>query len=249
MSSADTIYQLVQDDVKRPDKQAVIWRRIHRSILKMHRKDFWFKDLVEQIYVFDVPNTVALNQPIVGGANSLFMNFFGGANATLNIQQLDTTKLLRFRKIDYLRKWMTVSPYGTAILDPITGRQGTVQGGDLTERSPAFMDDGYGTDLQDTYYGSGTDININSSTPISQVFLGYLSDPKVNLGCNSLVQFQDIVSWIADNYSSLICCDVKRFLFSDIGKMDVELKGAEREYQEELVVFLTSAVNLSKKKG
>jgi hypothetical protein len=249
MSAVDTIYQLVQDDVKRPDKQGIIWRRIHRSILKMHNKDFWYKDLIEQIYQFDVDSTAAGNQNNVTGANSLFMNFFGGGNATLNVQQLDTTRLIRYRKVDYIRKWMTVSPYGTAILDPITGRQGTVAGGDLVEVSPKFMDDGYGYDRQDTFYGSGTDININSSTPLSQVYIGYLSNPKVNLGCTTLEQFQDYESWIADNYMALIACDVKRFLFADIGKLEAELKGAQMEYQEELIAFLTSAVNLSTRKG
>lgn len=249
MSGVDTIYQMVQDDVKRPDKQGNIWRRIHRSILKHHRKDFWFKDLIEQIYQFNVSNTAAVNQVPILGANSLFMNFFGGGNATLNVQQVDTTELIRYRKVDYLRKWMTVSPYGTPILDPITGRQGTVEGGDLLERSPKFMDDGYGMDLQNSFYASGTDININSSTPLSQVYIGYFSDPKVSLDCNTLATFRDYISWIADAYPTLICCDVKKYVFADIGKNESELKGAAGEYQEELQAFLTSAVNASTRKG
>lgn len=250
MSGVDVIYTLIYDDVKRPDKQGIIWRRIHRSILKMHRKDFWFRDLVEQMYQFDVPNSAAaLTQPPVTGANSLFMNWFGGANSNLNVQQLDTANLVRYRKVDYMRKWMTVSPYGTAIIDPVTGRQGTVQGGDLTECSPSALDDGYGYDKQDVFYGSGTVININSSTPLNKVFIGYLSEPKVNLSCATLAQFQDYISWIADNYPTLIACDVKRYIFSDIGKNEQELKGAEREYQEELIAFMTSAVTCSTKKG
>lgn len=250
MSGVDVIYQLIQDDVKRPDKQAIIRRRIHRSILKMHRKDFWFKDLVEQIYQFDVAGTAAANQQVVlPGAQGLFMNWFGAVNSTLNVQQLDTTNLVRYRKVDYMKKWMTVSPYGTAILDPITGRQGTVQGGELTECSPNNLNDGYGFDRQNVYYGSGTVININSDTPLSQVYIGYLSDPKVNLANTTDATFQDYQSWIADSYPTLICCDVKRFLFSDIGKNEQELKGAQGEYQEELMAFLTSAVNCSTKKG
>lgn len=249
MSGVDVIYQLIQDDVKRPDKKAVIQRRIHRSIFKMHNKDFWFKDLIEQIYVFDNPTSAAANQAIQPGANGLFMNWFGGADSTLNVQQVDTAKLVRFRKVDYIKKWMTVSPYGTAIIDPITGRQGTVQGGDLTEVSPKFLNDGYGYDLQDVFYGSGTVININSSTPLGQVYIGYLAQPRVNMSCVSDAQFQDYISWIADEHPTLIVTDVKKWIFSDIGKSDQELKGANAEYQEELTAFMTSAINLSTKKG
>lgn len=249
MSAVDTIYQLVQDDVKRPDKQGVIWRRIHRSILKHHNKDFWFKDLIEQIYVFSVPGTSAYNGPNVTGINSLFMNYFGAANATLNVQQIAIEDLIRFKKVDYMRKWMTVSPYGTAILDPTTGRLGTLQGGELLERSPKFTNDGYDYDIQDTFYGSGDRISINSSTPLSQVYIGYLSNPKVNLGCITLKQFQDVDSWIANDYQALIACDVKTWLFGDIGKTEMEMKSAKTEYSEELLAFLTSNVNLSTKKG
>lgn len=250
MSGVDTIYQLVQDDVKRPDKQGQIWRRIHRSILKMHRKDFWRKDIIEQIYQFDVANSsAAASQPLVSGANALFMNWFGGSNFNLNIQQIDTENLVRYRKIEYIKKWVTVDPYGLAILDPITGQQGTVQGGELTERNPAFAGDAYGYDIQDIFYGAGQEIIINSSTPLSQVFLGYFSNPKVNPSCATLAEFQDYISWIADEYPALISCDVKRFIFSDIGKNEQELKGAQAEYQEELLAFMTSAINVSTSKG
>jgi hypothetical protein len=248
MSGVDTIYTMVQDDVKRPDKQAQIWRRIHRSILKHHRMDRWFNDLIEQIFNFDVANSSAL-QGTLPGAQGLFMNYFGAANPTLNVQQIDTSELIRFRKIDYLRKWMTVSPYGTAILDPITGRQGTVEGGDLTERSPSFTQDGYGFDTQDTFYASGGIIQINSSTPLNKVFIGYLTDPLVNLSCATLAQFQTYNSWIADNYPGMIVCDVKTFIFSDIGKNESEIKGARGEYEEEKMAFLANNINLSTKKG
>lgn len=245
MSGIDTVYTLVQDQIKRADKQAQIWRRIHRSILKHHRIDQWKKDLVEQIYTFDVVNTVAANIPIAAGANALFMNSFYGSNNALNIQVIDTTQLIRFRMINYLRKWMTVDQYGVAILDPFTGQQGTTQGGELREKNADSLSDSYGFNIENVYYLSGTDIKINSSTPLNQVYFGYFKDPKVTLDCNSLLAFQTYESFIVDDYPGVIVADVCKYMFGQIGKLEAELKLAQEEYQNEIATLQANCVRCS----
>lgn len=79
------VEQQVIDDTGRPDKaqldtngSSIIMRRIRRAVLKMHRIDFWKKDFVEQLYVF---------------------------NASGMIQAIDTALLPRLRAVSYIRKW------------------------------------------------------------------------------------------------------------------------------------------------
>lgn len=219
LTGIDLIYQLIVDDTGRGDLQEAIWRKIHRSALNWHRCDDWKRDFVEDVYVFEqdgtaVPSTI----PPVTGSNALFMNWAGQVQNAINVQQIDISQLRGFRKIGYLRKWQTVTPTGTQIYDPTTGQQGTVQGGDLVERSPDSMFDGYGYDKTDTFYRSGNLINISSSTPLDKVFIGYFVDPVLNLGCQTLQDFQTYSSWIIDNYPDLIVYDVVNKIFTDIGK-------------------------------
>lgn len=244
----DTVYQFVIDDTGRPDKEEIIWRRIHRSILNHHRMDQWKDDFIEKIYNFGIPNTAAANQPPITGANALFMNTFGGANPTLNVQVLDIDDLKRFRKVGYLRKWQTVNNYGLPIIDPITGRQGTVANGDLLEANADSMFDGYGFDKQDVYYRSGNEIKVNSSTPLNQLYLGYFSDPLTVQGCTTLEEFHQYDSWIANDFPSLIASDVKKKIFSDIGKTD-EMKTAQDEYVQVLATLTANKVMTSTRKG
>src|SRR5258708_5205624 len=100
MSAAniELVYTLVQDDVRRPDLQARIWRRIHRSILNYHHMDTWRRDLEEQIYTFAIPNS-SVPAPVVTGSNALFMNTFGAQNPNINVQVVQCADLIRFRYI------------------------------------------------------------------------------------------------------------------------------------------------------
>lgn len=215
------VYQLVQDDVRRPDLQDKIWRNIHRAALAWHRADDWKRDLKEQEYVFDQEGTQVPEQlQNITGADSLFMNWAGQLQSTVNVQVIDLADLPRFRKFTYVKKWMTVTPYGTAIMDPVTGRQGTMQGGELLERNPDSMFDGYGYDATDKYYRSGEQVNVCASTPLSKVYIGWFQDPKLNLGCTTQEEFEDYESWIIDNYPDLIATSVKAKIFTDTGKVE-----------------------------
>lgn len=221
LTGIELVYQLVQDDVRRPDLQDKIWRRIHRAALTWHRADEWKRDFIETVYNFDVEDTAVPNQiPPVTGANALFLNWAGQVQSTINVQVLQLDQLPEFRKIGYLRKYITVTPYGTAVYDPTTGQQGTVQGGDLTERGVDSMFDGYGFDKTNVFYRSGNAINISSSTPLNKVYIGYFKDPKLTLGCTTQAEFETYDSWIIDNYSDLIVADVKAKMFSDTGKVE-----------------------------
>lgn len=225
-----TIYLLIQDSVRRPDRQAVIWRKIHEAILAAHRIDQWKQDLVEQIYQFDIANNAAANQVIQPGINGQFMNWFGNPLQSTNVQQINLLAFPRFRKVNYLRKFANTTNWGAAIYDPTNGQIGTVQGGDLTERNPDSLYDGYGFDVQNTYYRSGDVININSSTPLNSVYFGWFRDPIVNLGCNDAAAFANCESWVADKYPSLISTMVITQMYGILGKPSDEIKMAVANY-------------------
>lgn len=244
MSAIDDVYTLVQDGVKRPDLQAIIWRRIHRSILNYHHMDMWGRDLEEQIYIFATPNTAVPAQQVVTGSNALFMNNFGAQYPTINVQIIKLSDLIKFKYVKYIRKWMTVDQYGLAIIDPTTGRQGTVQGGDLIEKGADSMFDGYGYDKTDCWYKSGDSIRVGTSTPLSQVAIGYYKNPYVNLACNDLLTFQKYDSWIVDKYPDLLVSDVKARIFTDIGKTEEATTITKQggELQQEIMRLQTNEV-------
>jgi hypothetical protein len=231
----ERINNFIQDDVKRPDLQSVIDRRIQRALLKFHRKDNWKKDLIECRYVFPTANSAVVVQEITGG-NSLFMNSMQQVGQ-LYIQQIDKEQLTRVRQFMYIRKWITADENGLAIFDPQSGTLGTSAGGDLTERSPDRMFDGYGGDLNDVFYESGQFVNIRSSTPLSQVFIGYFSDPVVEPAAN-------IASWIATMYPMLIAAEVAWRVFLSIGKNE-EAGGAKQERDEELLNLQGNNIRLA----
>ena len=231
----ERIYAFIQDDVKRPDLQDVIGRRIQRALLKYHRKDNWKKDLIECRYIFPTPNSAIVVQEITGG-NSLFMNSMQQVGQ-LYVQQIDKEQLTRVRQFMYIRKWITVDQNGLAVQDPVSGVIGTSAGGDLTERSPDRMFDGYGGDLNDVFYESGQHVNIRSSTPLSQVFIGYFSDPVVE-------PVTSIASWIATMYPQLIAAEVAYRVFLSIGKNE-EAGGAKAEVADELLNLQGNNIRLA----
>lgn len=245
MSGIDTIYTLVQDGLKRPDLQQRVWRRIHRSILKHHQIDQWKRDRFDQIYNFSPPNSAAAYNTVQAGINGLFMNWFGNVQFGNNVQAIDLTTLVRYRKMSYIRKWMTQDSYGNPIQDPTTGQVGSLQGGDLREVNSDSLFDGYGYDKFNVYYRVGDEIQIRSDTPLTQCFLGYFQNPVVNLGCSTEEEFQTYNSWIADNYPGLIISDSLKQLFISIGKPEIEAKGTAMEYAEELAAFTASEVTVS----
>lgn len=242
-----TPYEIIKgyilDDVKRPDLAVAddtglseIDRRIQRALLKYHRKDNWKADLIEQKYVFAIEQS-AVPTTIVTGAESLFMNQFGSIANGVFIQQVNIRFLTRYRQTQYLRKWATVNAFGSAILDPASGTQGTVANGDFTERSPDRMFDGYGGDINDVMYRSGDFINLRSSTPLNEVYIGYFSDPL-------LTPITSISSWIAEKYPSLISAEVSARIFKITGK-DQESKDATMDVAAELLILEQNNVRLA----
>lgn len=258
MSTAtmSAVLQSVLDDTKRPDMISILERRILRAARLWHRKDRWKRDIIETLYIFANSVTALVpNQPVATGANSLFLNNLASPQLSTNVQQIDTLLLPRFRNLWYLRKWVTLDQYGQAVIDPTTGLPGTVQNGDLFERSADAMFDGYGYDLRDVYYRSGTNITINSSTPLAQVYLGYYCDPILDFTnidttaniTNGLVTWNNnTVSWIIDNYPDLIAAVVKAQIFNDIGK-DEEKRGAQVEATEQALVLYGENIRLGER--
>jgi hypothetical protein len=148
----ETINSYIGDDLKRPDKQAEINRRIQRAITKFHRKDFFKKDLVVAPYLFTEKK---------------------------NIQVMDLSKLVRCRALLFVRRWSDIDENGSTIQDPTTLRIGTLQNGDFEEiTSDKFMD-GYGFDKQDVLYRAGNAVYLNSSIPFEKAMIGYFSDPLI----------------------------------------------------------------------
>jgi hypothetical protein len=79
------VEQILTDDTGRSEmaivdanSSSLFQRRIRRAVLAMHRIDFWLRDFVEQIYLFD---------------------------SSAMIQMIDEAYLPRMRAIGYLRKW------------------------------------------------------------------------------------------------------------------------------------------------
>lgn len=228
MTPYETINQYILDDVGRPDMQSIIDRRIQRSLMNHHRMERFQKDLVEQIYVFTPPETMAsLYTP--EGSNSLFLTNANPVNKNY-VQQIDKRLLTRWRLFIYLNKFNTIDPLGN----------GSGISGEITEKNPDSMFNAYGGQLEDVYYESGDYINIRASHALNQVFMGYISDPLIE-------PVASIYSWVAKDWPSVIAADVKRRIFGDIGKQD-EQKSAEIEYKEQLLLFLGNNVKISSRK-
>lgn len=162
---------------------------------------------------------------------------FENPSVPAQIQQLDTALLVRFRKFSYVRKWQTVDSQGNAIINPNTGLLGTAASGDIVERALDRMFDGYGGDVDDIMYWSGHKCMIRSSTPIYQVFIGYYTTPLVTPA-------DTMISWILDEYPSLIAAEVKKRVFKDIGK-DQEAADARQEVNEEILILQANNIRLT----
>ena len=213
MAAYDKALQYILDDTRRPDLQTSMIRRIQRAVTKFHLMDHYKRDLVEQRYVFENPSVPAA------------------------IQVLDTALLARFRKFMYVRKWATVDSQGNVITNPNTGLIGSATSGDIVEKSPDRMFDGYGGDLDDVMYWSGNRCMIRSSTPIYQVFIGYFTYPLVEPATN-------MVSWILDEYPGLIAAEVSAKIFKVIGK-DQESASSKQEVGEELATLQANSIRLT----
>lgn len=228
MTAVDTIYQYVLDETKRPDLQAEIYRRIQREVIYFHRKDMWKRDLIEQIYTFGADASCVTTPK---GGDSLFLTSIPASQQYGNIQKIDLCCFPRLRFLQYVRKWQP------QMHDPDTGTLGTFYGGDLTERAPDRMFDGYGGDVSNVMYRAGNWLNLKSSTPLSKVAIGWFPDPLVE-------PIDQLCSWIADLYPSLIACRIKKTIFANTGKLE-EAKAAKFMEDEELLSLYSNNVRIA----
>jgi len=203
----DTINQYILDDTKRPDMQDEINRRISRALTYYHRKDNWKRDFIEKKYTLPAQSA---------------------EDIATNVYKIDLTDAVSFprkpRQLCYIRKthW------------PISGNDSTaVDSGDFSERSPDRLFDGYGSDLQDIFYRAGDTIILKPSTALTTVYLGFYADPTLPANITTLTAG---ISWIADNYQSLIAARVRKQVFKITGKNE-ESKDAERDEQDEFIVL------------
>lgn len=227
-SDTATIYQYILDDVRRPDMEEIIKRRIQRAVLYFHRKDMWKRDLIEQIYEF---SSSAGPTTSPKGGDSLFLTSIPAAYQVGHIQQIDISVFSRLRFFQYIRKWQADK------YDPDTGSLGTFADGDLIERAPDSMFDGYGADVDNVFYRNSSTVRVKSSTPLSQLAIGWFQDPII-------VPYESLCSWIADDYPSLIAARVKKTVFSDIGKME-ERNTAQKEEEEELLNLYANNIRVA----
>ena len=58
MAAHDLALQYIIDDTNRPDLTTVIERRIQRTVLMLHRIDFFKRDFIEQVYLFQYTQAV-----------------------------------------------------------------------------------------------------------------------------------------------------------------------------------------------
>lgn len=144
-------------------------------------------------------------------------------------QVIDTTFLDNFRQFSYARKFMTVDVNGNPVMP-------TTQGGEISVIAPELAMDGYGFDKTDVMYRSGLNINVRSSTPIAQLFIGYFTFPHIEPIAN-------IADWLTATYPALIAARAKARIFKDLGKDD-EAKSSREEEQEELLTLQTNEITL-----
>lgn len=72
MAIFDNAYQYVIDDVGRPEYAEIIKRRIQRAVQTIHRVDFFKRDFVEQIHVFQYTQAVqVLNESMYPGMRAI----------------------------------------------------------------------------------------------------------------------------------------------------------------------------------
>ena len=146
-----------------------------------------------------------------------------------NLQVLDTNLLPRFRAFAYMRKW------DNNAFNPSTNANTGAVSGDIVEQSSLDrLMDGYGYDKQDIYIRTGTNIQINCSSAITQVLIGWFQDPDVSSP-------ENITSWILTNYADLISAEVCARIFKDIGK-DSEAASARDTVARELLILQTNNV-------
>lgn len=234
----ETIYATIQDELHRGDLEAEINRRIQRAVQFHHRAEQWKRDLVEQMYVFDQPGTIAPTQSSVPGSDALYLQSIPSGNQ-LYVQQVDVRQLTRPRFFLYFKKYITVNAWGLSVIDPDTGRVGTTAGGDIEEASPNSMTDAYGYNRTDVYYRSGEYIKINSSTPLDRIYLGYFSDPLID----PVTLLND---WISTEYPALISCEVSFRMLGNMGK-DAEQKAMGMQLQREVAQIFANNVRVTGK--
>lgn len=160
----------------RPDLVADTLVAIRAATLKAHHSDFYYKDCQQAVLQLQTPD---------------FVNTF------------DTTLLLRYRSMAFLRKWY---PSGINVQ---TGLPSGKAGKFLTARGIADVLDSYGRDATETYYIAGTQVNINMKEQLASFLVGWYSHPDISTATYT--------SWIAQEHPYAIVFDAASTVFKGIG--------------------------------
>lgn len=133
-----------------------------------------------------------------------------GTPTAANIQQIDRKEYPLLRRIRYIRGWNPVQWNSNSITNAV----GSFEGNDFEQATPGVGTmDGYGYDRDKIWYLAGNQINMRSVVAFDRVALGYYADPLVN-------PVEQLDSWIANEYSSMVALKVASQLYISLGKVE-----------------------------
>lgn len=192
-------------------------RAVRTSLLTMHNKDYFYRDIQPAQVVFDTPSY---------------------------IQLLDVDALPRYKSIAYIRKWdssFLASQSDPTILPPLYNTvSGIVSANDalafIEIIDPSNILDGYGIEKQNVGYQINDAFYIKSSTAFQKALYGFYQFPILDIANKGVL----INSWIAKLFPFAITMHAASAIFTAIGQQDVSRKmdspgGEVAEQVEELI--------------
>lgn len=138
------------------------------------------------------------------------------------IQSIDLAVLPRFRRMNYVRKW--VPTFQASQLNPATTPPANYTSGlnFLTQVTPDNVIDNYGLEKTDTWYAAGNSLYIKSSTLLNYALIAYYALPRLVPGSDDRYAIYD--SWIATTYPWAIIYHAASKLFTMAGQQDMSRK-------------------------
>lgn len=193
------IVQQICDEVDRPemtfksqDGTGEAVRAAVSSVLTLHGREFYLRDIKEQIVILP---------------------------ASAYIFAVPVDALVRFRKVAYLRKWDPT--WNSSQLDPSVQAPNLNMPNALNllrEISPDNLFDSYGYERDNVWYLAGTNLQCKSNTALTQVKVGFYQRPLVEPGEDGNYSLFD--SWIAREYPYAVIYHAASKIFNSIGQND-----------------------------
>jgi hypothetical protein len=199
------LVNMVYTETNRPDLVAETQQAVFEATLSCHLSDFYLNDIQQAQITF--------------------------TNADY-IQQIETSSLPAYRNFAFFRKAVPgptlFQPMSGSTSDPLIGGTDPLTGDPvppnycfpldtyvyLKELDIDNLIDGWGYEYQDVWYFAGGNINIKSSTQISNGQIGWYAFPILDIANGGL----GYNSWIANNFPFAIIYRAAGTVFQKIGQ-------------------------------